>query len=145
MNQTQAPLSAESKDPLPPQKYVVIERRQHCSCCGSDHEWSELFSWTVLPSRLGVSKGATHLKSIDWPRYRIPIERRFADRTKLIPFCHKCYEPSLEHNYSLLDPPPIDSKRVLNFPVASPVVSTASKPKTKPAPASADDLEELLR
>lgn len=142
------PVPSTIQETTAPVKYLIVQRAQRCTCCGSHHEWSELYSWNPLPARIGMGKIATHLRSIFWPKYRLPVEKIPLRKVDRIPFCHECHQPSLEHSFELLDPPPVPAKlyavvsgaqEVRSTPSVAPVKSGVAKPK-----ASISDLEALL-
>lgn len=137
---------ADPHDGIVPHKYVAIARRQVCMCCGAKHEWSELYAWTSMRPQWGVGPAVRNLRHLDWPKYRLPIEQVSVRRDEYIPFCHKCYQPSLDQTPFLKEPPPVDAAKVLRIPpktepsVAKP---NAAKPSSKSK--STDTLMELLK
>lgn len=140
----------EEKPQVAPMKYVVIQRIQHCACCSAKHEWSEVYSWDLLPARMSFGKVVTNLKSIFWPKYRLPIQQVRASKTDIIPFCHECYKPSLDHAYELLEAPPRETREfkvVMGGAGTTPTPVTTiltTKSKAEKPKASLSDLESLL-
>lgn len=140
---------SDPHDGAVPHKYVCFERRQHCTCCGRTHVWSELYALTHLRPTWHMGKLISNLRALVWPKYRLPIEQRAALKTERIPFCHACYEPSLANSYEYLDPPP--DTQELKRHIAS-TLSTPSAPKSAPKraqdakrkAATADEIMELI-
>lgn len=146
INQAVQPREDRPSPDQPPTCYMVFEHRQHCVCCGSDHSWSELYAYSPVQAKWGFGKTVTNLKAIFWPKYRLPIQQVRASSTKRIPFCHKCFVPSLEHSYELLDPPMPESHKVVGFGKPEPKPEPKTEPSTKAKDhATVDDLEDLLR
>jgi hypothetical protein len=116
-----------------PHLYLIMQRSQHCVCCGSTHTWSELYAQTFMRANWGYGKPITNLRKLDGPpRYNLPIELR-ATPSVSIPFCHSCNEPTLAHaNPPLAEPPP-GAKVVIG---ASTLSQVEPRERAKPKPAS---------
>jgi hypothetical protein len=127
---------ADAHSGVPPHRYVIMQRSQHCQTCNATHNWSELFALTHLRSQLGKGKYITNLRPLDAPRYNLPIERRPAATIVEVPFCHACPSISLD---SLPDPP---SLTITNRIVGGP--SDAKPSKDKPKPPSVKDIMDQI-
>lgn len=141
MNQSPpAPITCpDPHDNLVPDRYVVIARRQTCSCCKQTHEWSELYAWVHTKSHLGY-RNISNLRRIDWPRYNVPVQQVPVARDEQVPFCHSCHEPSLAHNPSMLDPPRQTAQVIGLAPAPAKPYTTKPSTVTK----GLDALVELL-
>jgi hypothetical protein len=137
-----APITmAKPHEGLIPHSYIAVRKSQRCLCCGNYTEWSEVYSRTLVKSTTESSWGrkfGVFLRRLDAFKYRLPLEQSIGPHEE-IPFCHKCYKPSLEHNYDVLDPPRAD---VIPGPGN---LSSSTAPKAKPsAPAKPATLDKLL-
>lgn len=147
LNPVPHPIHAAPED-ISPHKYIIIERPQLCKCCGSQHSWSEVFGLYHLRSQLGVGKYITNLRAVSEPKWDVPIEMQKAKPT-VLPFCHKCHEPSLAHSGLPKPPPTVQNvpgwlqQRATSGPNAK-VAETFSGKATAKAPAPPKTLETLL-
>lgn len=95
-------VNAPAFDPIP-DRYVILRRTQICSCCGSEHAWTELFTETTLRhSTTGAT--VTNLRRADNLRFNLPITSRAAPPTTT-PVCHTCPSTDLSSALSQLPPP----------------------------------------
>lgn len=142
----QAPAGVQD---IPPHKYIVMLHSQRCKCCGGVNEWSEVFALTHLKSTLGHGKYVTNLRAVEEPKWNLPIAVQRSEPT-VIPFCHRCHQPSLA-NSGLPEPPKSDPQKVPTW------LSDRSKgpnanvtPKTEPAKGkkvapTVDSLLEMIK
>ena len=136
---------ADAHSDIAPHKYVIIERKQRCDCCGAVHSWSEVYALTYIRSRLEVGKYVTNLRHVDQPKYRLPIEQLRATKVARVPFCHGCFHPTLEHTNGLLEPETPDPNKVLGSSFKPTVVEApkAARPKTRRH--TVDDILEMFK
>ena len=131
-------VQARSHEGLIPHSYVAVRKSQRCLCCGAYSEWSEVYSKTLVRSTTESAWGrkyGTFLRKLDLFQYRLPLEQKIGPHEE-IPFCHRCFRPTLDHNYSLLDPPRADvlpGPGNLDSPKAKPSALGETKPKARPA------------
>lgn len=136
---------ARPHEGLIPQSYVAVRKSQRCLCCGATHEWSEVYSKTQIRHTTDTAWGrkyATILRRLDAFKYRLPLEQKQGPHEEIL-FCHRCYQPSLDHNYEVLDPPKADV-------IPGPGNLTSGEPKAKPSapgsarPATLDKLLDMM-
>lgn len=133
---------ARPHEGLIPHSYIAVRKSQRCLCCGHYAEWSEVYSKTLVRHTTETAWGrkfGIFLRRLDHFMYRLPLEQQAGPHEE-IPFCHRCYKPSLDHNYELLDPPKADV-----IPGPGNIPGSGSGPKAKPsAPPRAGSLDKLL-
>ncbi len=127
---TLAPAHAD----VAPHTYVLHRRSQHCSNCGTLHEYSQCYAKTHLRSRTGAGKYVTNLRPLDSPQFNLPIEVMTAPAER-VPFCCECFTAiSLAH---LPLPPQNDTQRITGGP------QHATEPSTK-RPKTAQEILDLI-
>lgn len=108
MNPVHHPIHSASPSSGPiPTSYVVYRRAQHCTNCGTLHEYVELYAKTHLRSSAG-GKYITNLRPLDQPEYNLPIEI-MPGSTRKVPFCHECADRLSLSNL----PAPPDNVRIV--------------------------------
>lgn len=133
-------VSAPAFDPIP-DRYVIFTRTQRCLCCGTAHQWTELFCETLLRHST-TGKTLSNLRRTNTLLYQLPILTRTSE-TEIVHVCHACSPEQLHTALTALPPP--DYAQDLLAPIwASQERNREAERKREPHVGTLDDLSNLL-
>ncbi len=92
-----------AKPILPPDRYMLRIRIQHCCCCANTERSTELFAETTV---FGPNGGIIHhLQRVAEPEFSLPYTIRTLPLEE-IPFCHACADTDIYATLQRLPSPP---------------------------------------
>jgi hypothetical protein len=74
-----------------PRDYIVHLRSQKCLCCGTTHEWVDVYARNEVPPQHSMGKVVQNLVPVRGFRYNLPV-RSVSIQSKPVPACHECIQ-----------------------------------------------------
>lgn len=83
------PISLIPSSSFIPKEYQIHLHSQICECCKSLHEWSIVYAFNEITTRLGSGKNIRNLVPVSHFSYNVPV-RVLKVPSRPTPACHEC-------------------------------------------------------